>query len=102
MATDGVRSIAVGGPKQRMVLAALAVSAGSSNATDRLVDLVWGDSPPPTARRTLQSYIAGLRTALGSEVVVRRNGGYPLNLDRSAVDVLASRTKSRQRSSSPT
>ena len=91
-AADGARHIAIGGPRQRLVLAALAMSAGSSLSTDRLVDLVWGDSPPRTARRTLQSYVASIRRSLGGDVLSSSGGGYMLDLPRSAVTFSRSRT----------
>lgn len=53
--------IDVGGPKQQAVLVALALSAGRRISTDRLIDLVWDENPPTSARRTVQSYVAGLR-----------------------------------------
>ena len=69
------------------MLAALALSAGSPVPQDRLVELVWGDRPPRSAARTLQSYIARLRRDLGPETIVRVTGGYQLDLDREAIDV---------------
>src|SRR5688572_20903805 len=42
--SDGV-SVALGGPKQRMVLAVLLVHANRVVSVDRLVDGVWGEHP---------------------------------------------------------
>jgi serine/threonine protein kinase/DNA-binding SARP family transcriptional activator/WD40 repeat protein len=75
----------LGGPKQRTVLALLAASLGRTVTTDRLIDSLWGDRPPSTARHTLQTYISNLRTELG-DVVVREGAGYRLGLDRDQVD----------------
>ncbi len=76
------------GQKQRQILAALALSAGQVLTSRRLIDLVW-DRPPTTARRTLQSYIAGLRSVTGLEGAVRaKGGGYVLGVSRSQVDLL--------------
>ena len=80
----------VGGPKQQAVLAVLALSAGRRVSTDRLVDIVWDENPPASARRTIQSYVASLRSAssVGSALESSQNG-YTLKLDRSVVDLLA-------------
>ncbi len=80
----------VGGPKQQAVLAVLALSAGRRVSTDRLVDLVWDENPPASARRTVQSYIASLRRALGGGAALEPSqNGYALNVDRGQVDLLA-------------
>jgi predicted ATPase/class 3 adenylate cyclase len=86
---DGVETPA-GGPKQRLALAILALSPGRMIDTDRLIDLVWDEAPPPTARRTLQSYIAALRRIVGSGGALRpAPGGYVFDVDRADVDLLA-------------
>ena len=36
-------------------------------SADALVDALWGEDPPPTARRSLQSHVAKLRAALGGD-----------------------------------
>jgi len=86
---DG-QPVDVGGPKPRAVLAVLALSAGRRVSTDRLVDLVWDENPPASARRTLQSYVASLRRALGAGAALEPSqNGYTLNLERGQVDLLA-------------
>ena len=86
---DDGRHMALGSTKQRLVLAALALAAGKPLSTDRIVELLWDDAPPATARRTVQSYVATLRSALGSDNPLSRSGaGYVLAVDRSQVDVL--------------
>lgn len=54
MRVDGA-PIALGGAKQRAVLAALLLRAGEIVSVERLVDEVWGDDPPPSAAHTLES-----------------------------------------------
>lgn len=82
--------VAVGGPKQQVVLAVLALSAGRRVSTDRLVDVVWGENPPASARRTVQSYVASLRRALGAGAALEPSqNGYTLDVERSMVDLLA-------------
>jgi DNA-binding SARP family transcriptional activator len=42
-----------GGGKQRAVLAALLLRADEAVPVERLVDEIWGDSPPPSAAHSL-------------------------------------------------
>lgn len=88
--SDGV-PVELGGRRPATVLASLALAGGRPLGVDRLIELVWGDDPPPSARRSVQSYVAGLRTALGGEdsPIRRRGGGYVLAVARSQVDLLA-------------
>ena len=62
----------LGGPKQRLVLAMLLAEPNRVVSVDRLVDALWGDYPPETARHTVQSYVSELRKALGSVITRRR------------------------------
>jgi DNA-binding SARP family transcriptional activator len=79
--------VALGGPRQRAVLARLALVAGQVVTVDRIVDDVWAGEPPPTAVNTLQSYVSLLRRALGGSSHVRREGpGYVLSLGRAELD----------------
>ncbi len=79
---------ALGGPRQRAVLARLALAAGQVVTTDRLIDDVWAGEPPPTAVNTVQSYVSLLRRALGGPAFVRRDGpGYVLDVGREVLDV---------------
>jgi len=80
-------SVALGGPRQRAVLARLGLVAGQVVTVDRLVDDVWGGAPPATAVNTLQSYVSLLRRALGDATRLRREGpGYLLAVDRRQLD----------------
>ncbi|MET8763438.1 BTAD domain-containing putative transcriptional regulator [Lentzea sp. NPDC004782] len=87
---DGT-ALDLGPPRQRCVLVALAVDAGQVVSVDRLTHRVWGDDPPLRARATLLNYLSRLRLLLGG-AVVRRPGGYALEVERSAVDLLRFRT----------
>ena len=55
----------VGGSKPRLVLVHLLLSPNKTISTEALIDALWGDDPPPTARRSLQAHVAKLRSALG-------------------------------------
>ncbi|MDH3681375.1 MAG: winged helix-turn-helix domain-containing protein, partial [Acidimicrobiia bacterium] len=78
----------VGPARCQLVLAALALSAGSAVPVSRLVDMVWGTEPPRTAEKTLQSYVTRLRKGLGPKSIVRTGAAYRLEVDADAIDVL--------------
>lgn len=78
---DG-QPVELGTPRQRCVLAALAVDAGRVVPVDRVVERVWGADAEPRTRSTLHNYISRLRRALsgpGGVTIVRRSGGYALS-----------------------
>jgi DNA-binding SARP family transcriptional activator len=83
------RSVDVGHAKQRWVLAALLVDANQVVTADQLVDRVWGDRPPVSARGTLSTYLTRLRKALECDAVsvARRPGGYVLAVAPNDVDL---------------
>jgi len=60
--------------------------------TPQIIDDLWGESPPPSAAHTVETYISRLRKVLnlpGEPIVIARNGsGYVLNLDAPQVDAL--------------
>src|SRR5262249_60761128 len=72
---DG-RQIALGGDKQRSLLALLLLGRGRPVSTDRLVEEIWHGEPPAAAAKSIQVYAARLRSALGSERIVKRSGGH--------------------------
>lgn len=85
---DDGRPIDVGPARCKALLAALALSAGAPVPVPRLVESIWGERPPRTAEKTLQTYVARLRKALGSASIARVGAAYRLDLDPSAVDVV--------------
>ena len=80
--------VGLGTRKQRAVLALLALQPNATVPTDRLIDDLWGDQPPASARAVLQTYVAGLRKGLdGTGLEVETRGpGYALAIDPLAVD----------------
>jgi YVTN family beta-propeller protein len=84
---DGERQVPLGGGKQRAVLAFLLLHANEVVATDRMVDELWGESPPEAARKALQVYVARLRKALGGERIRTHEPGYVLEVAQGQLDV---------------
>jgi DNA-binding SARP family transcriptional activator len=89
------QALDAGQPRQRAVLAALLVDAGRVVPAHVLVDRVWGDAPPPTARGTLRAHAARIRRLLERAdagagqppPLVHRSGGYVLDVDHDRVDL---------------
>lgn len=81
------REVALGGRKQRSVLALLLLHAGAVVSNERLIDELWGEHTPATARKTLQTYVMRLRKALGNELLVTRPGGYLLQTAHAEFDL---------------
>lgn len=70
------------------LLAVLAMSAGKVVSIERLADMVWGEELPANARRSVQTYVTRLRSALGGETISTTGAGYVLNLAPDDVDAL--------------
>jgi DNA-binding SARP family transcriptional activator/tetratricopeptide (TPR) repeat protein len=85
---DEGRVVALGGSKQRALLALLLLHANETLSPDRLIDELWGQGPPATAAKTLQVHISRLRKALAADdgPVVTRAHGYELKLDPESFD----------------
>ena len=80
------------GAKERMLLARLVAAGGRLVSTSDLVDTLWGDDPPASAAKSLQTFVLRLRNALeperhGSPTLLMTEGpGYRLALEPSQVD----------------
>jgi DNA-binding SARP family transcriptional activator len=83
----------LGPGRLRMLLAALAVSAGCTVSLERLITALWGEDLPGNARRSVQTYVARLRRALGPGVIHTTPGGYRLDVAADQVDVLRFRRR---------
>src|ERR1700741_2918413 len=81
------------GAKPRAILTMLGLHNGSVVSAETLIELLWGDDPPRTAAKALQTHISSLRRTLGDGFVLTQGAGW--TLAESAVD--ASRYKSAAR-----
>jgi predicted ATPase/DNA-binding SARP family transcriptional activator len=88
----GAEPVAVGGPKQRALLAALLLAGGETVPRHRLVEAVWGTDPPSTAIQALQVYVHNLRRALGRDRVTTHGGGYRLVVAPGELDLSRARS----------
>jgi DNA-binding SARP family transcriptional activator len=86
----GGRSLDVGGPRQRTVLAMLGLNVERVTSFDALIAAVWGDDPPETARGQIQVCISGLRKLLAEaghpESIRTVSPGYRLELGAEDID----------------
>lgn len=64
-------------PNQRTILAILAAHPDHHVRADTLTDALWGVDPPPSADRTLRSYVSRLRSVMGA-FIVASGGGFCL------------------------
>ncbi|WP_188316917.1 AfsR/SARP family transcriptional regulator [Solihabitans fulvus] len=89
----GQHLLPIGPPMQRAVVALLAVDAGRCVPVDRLIEGLWAERPPAGARGLIQTYVSRLRAALRpvDTTILRRAGGYLLDLPADLVDLHAFR-----------
>lgn len=85
---DGERLLALGGTRQRSVLAILVLQHGETVSSDRLIDELWGEKPPADAQTALQQHVSRLRKGLEPHaVLVTQAPGYALEIEPAQVDV---------------
>ncbi|QKV94294.1 winged helix-turn-helix domain-containing protein [Streptomyces sp. NA02950] len=83
---DGA-AVPVDGAKQRTVLAALLLSGGRVLSDDRLSELLWGPTPPPTRTAQLYTYVSRLRKRCGPWLCTERRGsGYAMDVGDARYD----------------
>ena len=71
--------------KERTLLAVLLLHRNETVSSERLIDELWGDSPPTTAQKLLATYVWQLRKALG-DLIVTRPPGYAAVVAREQLD----------------
>src|SRR3981081_2290834 len=70
--------VTIPGAKPRAILTMLGLHGGSVVSADTLVELLWGDDPPRTAAKALQTHISHLRRTLGDGFVLTAATGWDL------------------------
>lgn len=90
---EGDRRVALPRGRARSLLGVLALHSGEVVSSDRLIDQLWGQAPPPTATKALHGLVSTLRKRLGPRddgqappVLETRAPGYLLAIDRDQVD----------------
>lgn len=86
---NGDRAVLLAGMKQRVLLSSLTLNSWTAVPINALIDMLWGEAPPPTARAKIHFHVSELRKALGADrddrqpgwPVVTCQGGYQLSSD---------------------
>ena len=85
---DG-RPLALGGARQRALLAVLLTRANEVVSTDRLIDELWGEHAPKKAANALQYHVSRLRKLLGPEhPIITKEPGYLIRVGPDELDLL--------------
>ncbi|MET8005036.1 AfsR/SARP family transcriptional regulator [Nonomuraea glycinis] len=83
----------LGTPKARVLLAVLLCQAGNPVSEDQLAVALWGNTPPKSATKNLQTYVHRLRRHLGEPARVARQGsGYLVPAVRDELDAASFET----------
>ena len=87
---QGGRLLALGGPRQRALLAVLLTKANEVVSVDALIDALWGARPPSAAANALQYHVSQLRSKLleSSETIITREPGYLIRVEPDELDLL--------------
>src|SRR5215468_4644665 len=81
--------VALGTLKERLVLGVLLLHANEFVSRERLIDDLWGEAPPPTARKAVNVYLSKIRKAVsvaGADPITTGAGGYRLNVAPESLD----------------
>ncbi|MFE2107862.1 BTAD domain-containing putative transcriptional regulator, partial [Kitasatospora sp. NPDC059463] len=101
------RELDAGSRKQQVLLTALLSHANTRLSAETLVEALWDDAPPRTARKNLQVYVSGLRRLLGAEPgsageravpavrISHQAGGYVLHAGEDGLDALRFEQRAR-------
>jgi DNA-binding SARP family transcriptional activator len=99
-ASRGGRPLALGGAKQRAVLALLLLGANRVVTTDELIEALWPSNPPGKPQTAIQGYVSQLRKTLEAErpfeVIVTEPAGYRLPVGPDELDLFRLESLLRQ------
>ena len=83
---SGKGSVKLSAPKQRAVVEMLALRAGRPVTAKFLIAGLWGESPPASAAKVLQTYVSRLRGAIPELCLTTSGNAYSLKLEPGSVD----------------
>src|SRR5690349_18329175 len=84
---DGEEPVAIGGGRQRALLALLLLRPNEVVSNDTLIDELWHGEPTETARKAIQVHVSSLRKALGEDRIVTQAPGYRLRVNPGELDL---------------
>jgi DNA-binding SARP family transcriptional activator/tetratricopeptide (TPR) repeat protein len=82
------RSVVIEASRQQVILGTLLLARGRPVTVEQLIDAVWADAPPSTARGQVQICVSALRRGLGRQRIVTHATGYSLRLDDASLDLV--------------
>lgn len=89
---NGDQSVSLKASRQQTVLAMLLLEANRVVAIDQLIDALWGDDPPTTARSQVQICVSALRRVLADigapDLIATRAPGYLIRIPQDQLDML--------------
>ena len=74
------------GPRDRVVVSALALRPGERVDAEVLAEALWGEEPPASAAKVVQGCVSRLRKALGVDAIETVDGGYRVRSDELEID----------------
>ena len=85
---DGAAPLPLTGGRQRALLALLLIHRNEVVSAERLIDALWGGTPPPSAPKALQNAVLQVRRALrdGAAALRTEPGGYVLRVAPGELD----------------
>jgi hypothetical protein len=83
---DG-RPVSILASRQEIVLTLLVLDVNHVVSAVRMIDALWGDNPPRTAKTQVHITISALRRLLGDDVISSRPPGYLIKAAKEAVDL---------------
>ena len=72
--------LSIGGPKPKALLTALVARPNVVLPVDTIVDVLWGEQAPLSARTTVRAYMSRMRGVLGTAALPSRSSGYLLRV----------------------
>lgn len=97
---EGVDAGDLGGRKARTLLKLLALERGRAVSADRAIDVLWGLNVPSRPVDQIAVLVSRLRSAIGTERIVRSDAGWSLAADWFDVIELESRVDEAARATS--
>ncbi|HKA27459.1 MAG TPA: AfsR/SARP family transcriptional regulator, partial [Gaiellaceae bacterium] len=85
--SDRGRPIELGRQKHKTLLAALLLRSGEVVSVDQLIDDLWGERPPSTARASVHNAVSAVRKVVGHETLRTQGPGYVLDISPEQLDL---------------
>lgn len=83
----GPDEVHIGAHKQRLLLATLLCRVNTVMSADQLIEAIWEEAPPRTARKNLQAYVSALRRIVGQRLV-HTAYGYSMRCGSAELDII--------------